>query len=157
MINMAPEGGDIRTIGMDGLDLRIELLSNNLSVRGALATLIGELRQHDLTEDDLGSVELVMAEVLNNVVEHAYGMRDGGQIEIRGRKGDTWLRFDVLDDGESMPDLQVPASHEADLTVPVDDLPEGGFGWFLIRQMTDELTYQRKDGRNFLQLKLPLS
>ena len=37
----------------------------------------------------------------------------------------------------------------ADQDAP-QDLPEGGFGWFLIRSLTRDLTYLREDGYNML-------
>jgi serine/threonine-protein kinase RsbW len=46
-----------------------------------------------------------------------------------------------------MPNLQLPQGAPADLS-DLDDLPEGGFGWFLIRAMTSDLVYHRTGGQN---------
>ncbi|WP_245605407.1 ATP-binding protein [Roseicyclus elongatus] len=35
------------------------------------------------------------------------------------------------------------------------DLPEGGFGWLLIHQISTALTYRRDGGENRLSLTLP--
>lgn len=37
------------------------------------------------------------------------------------------------------------------------DLPEGGFGWFLIRDLTQNLSYVRDGATNRLDFVLPLS
>ena len=36
------------------------------------------------------------------------------------------------------------------------DLPEGGFGWFLIRELTHDLTYRRDGSRNHLSFRMVL-
>ena len=37
-----------------------------------------------------------------------------------------------------------------------EELPEGGFGWYLIQDLTQELCYYREDRRNFLAFRIPL-
>ncbi|WP_348540063.1 hypothetical protein [Ruegeria sp. HKCCE4148] len=32
-------------------------------------------------------------------------------------------------------------------------MPEGGFGWFLIHQLTSDIQYERRDGCNRLSLR----
>jgi serine/threonine-protein kinase RsbW len=36
----------------------------------------------------------------------------------------------------------------------VSNLPEGGFGWFLIRALSRDLDYRRVGGRNLLSFRL---
>jgi len=36
-------------------------------------------------------------------------------------------------------------------------LPEGGFGWIMIQQLTKSLKYQRIKGENHLELIMPLA
>jgi serine/threonine-protein kinase RsbW len=37
-----------------------------------------------------------------------------------------------------------------------DDLPEGGFGWFLIRELTKDLQYVRHEDQNRLTFSIPI-
>ena len=37
-----------------------------------------------------------------------------------------------------------------------DDLPEGGFGWHLIRSLSKDLEYHREGDRNFLTFRLDM-
>jgi len=129
-----------------------------LSVRKALrAALARFLRQ--LTQDEAGTLELILAEVLNNIVEHGYGETGGGTITlsmVRDRRG---LSCSVSDDGAALPLScinSVPegeARHRPDPTT----LPEGGFGWFLIRDLAQDLGYHREQGHNLLAFRLPLT
>ena len=51
-----------------------------------------------------------------------------------------------------MPGGTPPAGTLPDLGVEVQDMPEGGFGWFLIRSLVDEMTYERCNTGNCLML-----
>ncbi|KNG93488.1 ATP-binding protein [Pseudaestuariivita atlantica] len=143
---------------MDGpsppADLNVRLTSDNLSIRSALGEVIAALKARRVDPDALGSVEIVLAEALNNVAEHAYAMRGDGLIEINGHVMPGQLQFDIVDEGAPMPMGDAPEGCAANLDVPLGDMPEGGFGWFLIRQMTEDLTYLRSNGRNHLSLTL---
>ena len=42
--------------------------------------------------------------------------------------------------------------HEDDITLPVEERPIGGLGIFLVKNIMDEVTYRRIDGRNELTM-----
>ena len=139
--------------------LRLTVPGEPLGVRGALARVTAVLTPLSLTEGCRASVELVLAEVLNNVVEHAYAQSTGPiQLEIRLADGDgsTVLDCSVVDRGQPMPEGTPPPGGPLILDVPLADLPEGGFGWYLIRSLTQELHYARETGRNRLSFRIPL-
>ena len=105
-------------------------------------------------EDDLrGTAEIVLAEVLNNIVEHAYADQ-AGDITLRLVRHDGEVHCTVSDTGAPMPGLCLPEGRFQPLK-DLADLPEGGFGWFLIRSLTEGLAYQRSKGRNRLSFQLP--
>ena len=105
-------------------------------------------------EDDLrGTAEIVLAEVLNNIVEHAYADQ-GGDITLRLVRHDGALHCTVTDTGAPMPGLCLPEGRFQPLD-DLADLPEGGFGWFLIRSLTQGLAYRRSKGINRLSFQLP--
>jgi len=124
------------------------------SVRQALKTAMAAFREMPLGGSLSGVVEIVLAEVLNNVVEHAYAEHGRGVVEVEVELTPAGLAFCVRDDGRPMPmgDMPVGAAH--DLDVAADDLPEGGFGWFLIRELTEELCYRRIGNRNQLSFRI---
>ncbi|WP_300517999.1 ATP-binding protein [Aliiroseovarius sp.] len=128
-----------------------------LSVRKALKSCMQGLTHLEMSQDDKSSVELVLAEVLNNVVKHAYQEHDIGVIELDvTRQGDA-LKVTLLDDGIPMPGGKMPDGLPHDLNVLGEqDLPEGGFGWFLIRELTHDLTYCRDGNRNQLSFRMDL-
>ena len=128
------------------------IASRSFAVRDALRTLFDHPALMHLPGDARSSAELVLAEALNNIVEHAYD-RDDGKIELRLRLSAERLYCDVLDDGAAMPEETLPAGN-APTIGKTQDLPEGGYGWFLIRSLTDDLAYKRIGARNHLSFQL---
>jgi len=98
--------------------------------------------------------EQVLAEVLNNVVEHAQAGRPHGQIELDTRLGTDGVICAVRDDGTEMPGRELPQGQLHDLTAHIDDLPEGGFGWHMIHTLTEDLSYDRQNGWNRLVFRI---
>lgn len=124
------------------------------AVRAALARLLAAELVQNLAEDDRGTVELVLAEVLNNVAEHAYA-GDSGPVEVGLCATPLGIACRIVDQGHAMPKGQLP-----DGTLPAfspGNLPEGGFGWHLIRSLTADLTYARSAGQNRLSFLIPLT
>ena len=122
--------------------------ATTLDVREGLRSLMSCALVQDLPEDCLGTIELVLAEALNNVVEHAYA-RYPGQIVVDVQRGPDQLRFHITDTGLPMPSAEPPHGHLAEVGT-IEDLPEGGFGWFLIRTLAQDLTYRREGEHNLL-------
>lgn len=141
--------------GEDPLILRLTLPGEVGAIRGALAQVMARLDPLELTADCRSSAELVLAEVLNNVIEHAYA-EESGAIGLELRLGADGLACSVHDTGLPMPGGTPPSSRQAVLDVPLERLPEGGFGWFLIRSLTRDLDYARGSDGNRLRFRLPL-
>ncbi|AUH65321.1 ATP-binding protein [Paracoccus zhejiangensis] len=122
----------------------------------------------EIDEDALGRLELVLAEVLNNVAEHGPGAADSSEdsgseaghraaplIHLCIVRLAGMLSCAVTDDGISLPaGCLLPPDAPA---ISEIDLPEGGFGWFLIHDLTQELYYYREERRNFLAFRVPVS
>jgi serine/threonine-protein kinase RsbW len=122
------------------------------AVRQGLRLLMAADVMQGLSEDGRGVSQIVLAEVLNNVVEHAYA--DGlGPIEVDVALIGDDLHCRVVDYGRPM-----PGGHAPDPTLtPAEELPEGGFGWYLIRTLSQRLDYRRLEGRNELCLSLSVA
>lgn len=133
-------------------DIHLVIASDQLAVRQALAELLAAPSLCSMECDLRGRVEIVLAEVLNNIVEHAYAHHQG-EISLELSTDPTGIACCIQDSGAEMPGLILPegklAPHDP------DDLPEGGFGWFLIRTLTEDLSYRRHGGTNELRFRLP--
>ena len=134
--------------------VKITFKSDPLEVRLALRRMRDALSKLGLLAEELGSVEIVVAEVLNNIAEHAYEERPDGKIEMNLVSTGGQLLCTVVDHGKPMPNGQTPLGKAHNLDVEMDDLPEGGFGWFLIGELANDLTYERKGSENHLTFKM---
>lgn len=126
------------------------------SVRRALKTALGVIRDLAPVRDRASAVEIVLAEALNNVVEHAYAESGRGLVELEVDRAPAGLAFRIRDEGLEMPGGAVPPGAAHDLDVTARDLPEGGFGWFLIHELTEDLAYRRVGNRNELTFRIAL-
>lgn len=137
---------------------------------GRVRATLNDIRQRfggEISADTLGRLELVLAEVMNNIAEHA-ALPDGDaeegadsdtvtqtlpSIHLSIVRHDTGLACAISDNGVSLPeDCILPRGLPVmDLT----DLPEGGFGWYLIQDLTQALCYYREEHRNFLAFSVP--
>ncbi len=127
---------------------KMQLQSDPQAVRDGLCTLLAMVPFCNFSDDARGSVEIVLAEVLNNIVEHAYA-ECGGHIDLTLDFEHPTLSVEVVDTGLAMPAETLPAGALSPIDGN-DDLPEGGFGWFLIRSLTRGLVYHRRSDRNML-------
>lgn len=124
------------------------------TVRGTLQDI--RSRFADLVaEDTLGRLELVLAEVMNNVAEHAPDMAADGRpvIHLCVVRHAGGLACALTDDGASLPDECLAPRNLPRAT----DMPEGGFGWFLIQDLTQALCYYREGSRNYLAFSVPFA
>lgn len=138
--------------GTAGLTLAFR--ADPASVRHALEGMLSLAPLAHLPDEDRSMAELVLAEVLNNVAEHAYG-DTGGRVEVSLQQGPDGLRCRIIDEGRAMPDGRLPDGRlPGGPDVALADLPEGGFGWHLIRSLSTDLTYTRVEGQNRLSFVL---
>ncbi|MEM7668076.1 MAG: ATP-binding protein [Pseudomonadota bacterium] len=145
------EAADARPLGTVCCACRFD------AIAGALAHLICHLPP-DLTDDDEPAalsyrVEQAGAEVLNNIVEHAYKGSPDGEIQAA-----IWLAqgsFFLVTRDRGRPFAPVPPITSARDESPVDLelLPDRGFGWPIIRGSADDIAYDRIDGWNVLILE----
>lgn len=138
--------------GMDARLMQITVPGNADAVRHALRDLAASPLFDGLAQDLRSTAEIVLAEVLNNIVEHAYAARQGEIGLVIDRKAQG-LACEISDSGAPMPGLCLPKGQFQPLGL-TEDLPEGGFGWFLIRNLTEKLEYHHANGVNRLSFTL---
>ncbi len=111
----------------DRTTFRRAIPADPLSVRAALADLGTSLTRLGIASDHIETLELVVAEILNNIVEHAYRDMDPGPIDIGVEALGGAIQCAVSD---------------------------SGYGWFLIRGLAQDLTYTRIGDRNVLRFRI---
>lgn len=131
----------------------IKFATNQIEARHSIVAVISHLLELGVFADRCGDIEIALAEVVNNVVEHSCENLPRAKAWLTCWVKDNALFVKVSDPGRAMPVDGLPTGSRVDLSGPMAELPEGGFGWFLIRQIATTVTYDRQDGRNCLTLE----
>jgi serine/threonine-protein kinase RsbW len=132
--------------------LRLSIAGTPEAVSAALHALFVGPDRLALPGDCGGDAQIVLAEAMNNIVEHAYADRPG-EIDITLWRGQGGLWCRLVDNGAPMP-AALPAG-SLPVIPPDGDLPEGGFGWYLIRQLARDVVHTRRSGANHLTFRIP--
>jgi serine/threonine-protein kinase RsbW len=134
--------------------MQVTIESTPVAVRQGLITLLACPAVREMDVCARGTAELVLAEVLNNIVEHAYAEKTGS-ISVRLSLLATGVEVVVTDQGQAFPHGELPQGK----LPPINDMQnmaEGGFGWHLIRSLVRDLTYRREQATNHLTFVLPI-
>ncbi len=132
--------------------------SGKMAARQALKQIFEKLSLLSLAKEDLATIELVLAEALNNIVEHAYQEQaPHGPIRIQCHHKSNGLHFTITDQGKPMPDGQIPLGLAQSVELDPSDMPEGGYGWSLIKDLAKDVHYLRVDQENQLDLRVAVA
>lgn len=98
-------------------------------------------------------INLALEEVVSNVMLYAYPGRTDGKVfvefnEVINESGKQ-LIFTVSDSGVPFDPTQ---KEEADITLSAEEREIGGLGIHLVRQLMDDIRYNRVDDKNYLTL-----
>jgi serine/threonine-protein kinase RsbW len=92
--------------------------------------------------------DLVIEELVTNTIKYGYDDAGAHEIDLRIAFEDGRLLIEVRDDGRAFNPLEQAAP---DTTLPAEQRDIGGLGIHLVRQMTDSVVYERRDGRNVVR------
>ena len=95
------------------------------------------------------SLNLAMEEAVVNVMDYAYPAGTEGEVNIEAIADETQLHFIISDSGKP---FDPTAKEEVDTTLSAEERPIGGLGIHLIRQLMDDISYERRDDKNILRL-----
>lgn len=143
----------------NGFDMNVILLdsefdSDFLSVRDAVISARDALTHRQIGCEHVTKIELAVAEALNNVVEHAYKETCNGMICMKVEQSGKSIIVSVMDHGLPFPSDKLSVNEPVHAGVALSDIPEGGFGWYFIRTIAENVNHRRsKDGINHLQME----
>ncbi len=92
---------------------------------------------------------IIFDELLNNIVTYAYSDDDEHDIEVRMGLAGKRLTVIIIDDGVPFNPLGAEAP---DTDVSLEEREIGGLGIHLVRNLIDDVTYNRRIGKNVMTL-----
>jgi anti-sigma regulatory factor (Ser/Thr protein kinase) len=130
------------------------VLANEISEVSKLNDFIEEIgREFAIAPDVLFDLNLVLEEAVVNVINYAYPKEEHEFIYLSASMHEGSIVLVLTDTGKAFDPTAAP---EADITLSADERQIGGLGIFLIRQIMNEVKYERIDGKNILTLEKKL-
>lgn len=129
------------------------LLKNQISEVSLLEGFVEQLGEELSLDMALSfNLNLVLEEVVTNVINYGFPPTEEHTFTILadGEVGGV-LTLQVVDDGVAFNPLE--EAPEVDITLGVEERPIGGLGIFLVKQIMDEVAYERTDGKNIFTMK----
>lgn len=105
--------------------------------------------RHGLSSNTTSDVHVVLDEILSNIVKHGKGGRRESPIQVAFALDARRLRIEVADSSKEFNLLALP---DPDLSLPLGRKPIGGLGIYLVKKLTDEQLYERREGKNRIVL-----
>jgi serine/threonine-protein kinase RsbW len=101
--------------------------------------IVQQAREAGLDDTSVYAVDLAVDEAFTNIIEHAYGGEDLGNIQCTCQVKDDGLTVILRDYGRPFNPDKIPAPN---VKARLKDLKSGGVGLFLIRKMMDEVRFE---------------
>ena len=129
-------------------EIKIKNQVGELEKVNAFIEEIGEELQLDM--ELLMNLNLVMEEMVSNVIFYAYPEGKTADIELSAECNGRELTFVLSDKGR---EFDPTMKEDADTDVDPLDREIGGMGIYIVKNIMNEVTYQRLEGRNLLTMK----
>ena len=130
------------------------ILANDISEISRLYEFVEEVgNDFELSPDIVFNLNLVIEEAVVNIINYAYPKEEHESIYLSARMHEGSIVLVLTDTGKEFDPTAAP---EADVTLSADDRQIGGLGIFLIRQIMNEVKYERIEGKNVLTLEKKL-
>lgn len=92
-------------------------------------------------------LRLVVEEIVTNIAYYAYPEGEDGALTVNITNDGEKISLSFCDNGVAFDPLK---KDDPDVTLSAEERAIGGLGIFLVKQMMDEVVYQRTDNMNIL-------
>ena len=106
------------------------------------------LKEWKINDDLTNKLDMCAEEIFANVAFYAYP-NGQGLIEVSLNKYDNNIIIEFKDEGIAYNPLEKP---DPDITLPPEERPIGGLGIYMVKKLSDEISYKREDDNNILRL-----
>jgi anti-sigma regulatory factor (Ser/Thr protein kinase) len=103
------------------------------------------LSGHGVDKDAIFAIETAMEELATNAIKYAYCQTQIGQIIFEASATTNRAELLIEDDGNPFNPTEVP---DPEVNRSLEDMPIGGLGIHLVRELTDGFDYRRSQNRN---------
>jgi len=133
-------------------EIKIRNQVNDLEHVAQFVEEIGE--ELGLSSELQMNLNLVMEEMVSNVIFYAYPKESDASIELVAESNGKELTFVLSDHGREFdPTIHDPVS----MDINPADREIGGMGIFIVKNIMNQVTYQRLKGKNLLTMTKDIS
>jgi len=127
------------------------LIKNNLADIEMLAKKIesfGEMQ--GIPNSIIFAINLSLDELITNTINYGYTDMNEHSITVDLELTETEVTIELIDDGLPFNPLECS---DPDIGQDLDERPIGGLGIYLVRNMMNQVDYQRRDDKNIVVMK----
>ncbi|MFM7603113.1 MAG: SpoIIE family protein phosphatase, partial [Pseudanabaena sp.] len=106
------------------------------------------LQDANLTVEIIEDVQLITEEILVNIIQYGYENRSDGHIDLRIENTDQHLTMTFEDNARPFNPLTEVTNPDLDKDDDARSL--GGFGFFLVQELAEQVDYAYRHGKNVL-------
>jgi len=130
---------------------RTIILKNDLMELHELADAVDEFAdKNGLSADVTRDINLSLEEAFVNVISYGYNDDNKHSVVVKMFLDNGYAVLKISDDGVLFNPLDLPMP---DINKPIEGRESSGLGVFLIRQLMDDVKYERKRSKNILTLR----
>ena len=134
-------GYDLNTYQVDA---KHELINSMIS------PIIKALKENNANSQAIYQTNLALEEIFVNIVSYAYQDKEGKvEIAYQINNEDKSIKIKIKDKGKEFNPLEVK---DPDLNKPVNERQDGGLGIFIVKNIVDDIKYQRVNNENVLEI-----
>ena len=111
---------------------------------------------HGVGRQDAFRLAFIVEELFTNTISHGHGADCGEPVTLSLVREAVTVGLTYADTAPAHNPLQSFDADPASLASSLQMRPVGGLGTYLIGQLIETGRYRREDGRNILELHLPL-
>lgn len=114
------------------------------SLEGISEFIVEKAQKAGFSPNDVYAIQTAVDEACSNIIDHAYGGENKGEIFIKVTETKENLKIVLRDQGEPFDPEDVP---EPDLTSALEHRKERGLGIFFMQKLMDEVIFEFSEKR----------
>lgn len=134
---------------------------NNLTIPGrydqireACDFVVAGAEEAGFDPDQLFQIQLACDEACTNIIEHAYGAENTGEIRVSWQAKEGAFIIELRDNGRPFQPENIPSPSVPNSLDDIDDLKVGGLGLHFMRTLMDEVEFSfNEQGNRLIMVK----
>jgi anti-sigma regulatory factor (Ser/Thr protein kinase) len=106
--------------------------------------VVDQAKNYGFSPKEIYAIQTAVDEACSNIIDHAYGGEDIGEIKIKIMMVENGMKIILYDHGRPFEPEEIP---EPDVLSPLEVRRERGLGVYFIRQLMDRVIFEFTPGK----------